>query len=49
VGEVLDRLAAGDEEMLTIRNFGEKSLVELKEQLVAQGFSLPTVGGQGGE
>jgi len=49
VGEVLDKLAAGDEEMLTIRNFGEKSLVELKEKLVAQGFSLPQVGGEGGE
>jgi DNA-directed RNA polymerase subunit alpha len=49
VGEVLDRLATGDEEMLTIRNFGEKSLVELKEKLVSQGISLPQVGGEGGE
>lgn len=41
-GEVLERLARGDEEMLAIRNFGKKSLVELKEKLVAQGFLLPT-------
>jgi len=41
VGEVLEKLANGDEEMLAIRNFGEKSLVELKEKLVAQGFRLP--------
>ncbi len=40
-GEVLDRLARGDEEILAIRNFGVKSLAELKEKLVAQGFSLP--------
>ena len=42
VGEVLDKLASGVEEMLAIRNFGEISLTELKEKLVAQGFSLPT-------
>lgn len=41
VGEVLDRLAKGDDEMLTIRNFGKKSLAELKEKLAAHGFLLP--------
>jgi len=46
VGEVLDRLARGDEEMLAIRNLGEKSLAELKEKLVAQGLSLPTAQGR---
>lgn len=35
VGEVL---AVPDEELLTIRNFGEKSLTELKERLAELGF-----------
>ncbi len=33
VGEVLDMLEKGPEAMLSIRNFGEKSLDELKERL----------------
>jgi DNA-directed RNA polymerase subunit alpha len=41
VGEVLDKLSNGDEEMLAIRNFGVKSLEELKEKLKAHGFHLP--------
>jgi len=39
VGEILERMAQGDDEMLVIRNFGQKSLDELKEALVAKGFS----------
>jgi DNA-directed RNA polymerase subunit alpha len=39
VGEILERMVQGDEEMLVIRNFGQKSLDELKEALVAKGFS----------
>jgi len=42
VGEVLERLAQGDDEMLTIRNFGAKSLVELREKLAAKGFLTTT-------
>ena len=38
VGEVLEMLDRGEEAMLTIRNFGEKSLSELKEKLHAKGF-----------
>ncbi len=38
VGEVLDMLDKGDEAMLAIRNFGEKSLHELRGQLVVKGF-----------
>jgi len=38
VGEVLEKLAKGDEEMLSIRNFGAKSLVELKEKLRVRGL-----------
>jgi DNA-directed RNA polymerase subunit alpha len=38
VGEVLEMLASGDETLLTIRNFGQKSLAELKERLQERGF-----------
>jgi len=38
VGEILDRMAQGDEEMLVIRNFGQKSLDELRDALQAKGF-----------
>ena len=38
VGEMLEMLDRGDETMLAIRNFGEKSLEELKSQLRMKGF-----------
>lgn len=38
VGEILERLQKGDEEMMDIRNFGKKSLTELKEALDERGF-----------
>lgn len=38
VGEVLEMLERGEEAMLTIRNFGEKSLLELKDKLHLKGF-----------
>lgn len=38
VGEMLDMLERGEETMLAIRNFGEKSLEELKRQLQVKGF-----------
>lgn len=38
VGEVIERLERGPEELLSIRNFGQKSLDELMEQLAAKGF-----------
>jgi DNA-directed RNA polymerase subunit alpha len=41
VGEVLEKLANGPEEMLAIRNFGVKSLDELKETLAGHGFEVP--------
>jgi DNA-directed RNA polymerase subunit alpha len=40
VGEVLEKLARGEEEMMSIRNFGPKSLVELKHRLEERGFLL---------
>lgn len=38
IGEMLDMLERGEETMLAIRNFGEKSLDELKQQLRQKGF-----------
>ena len=38
VGEVLDMLEKGPDAMLSIRNFGEKSLDELKERLAEKGY-----------
>jgi DNA-directed RNA polymerase subunit alpha len=38
VGEMLEMLDRGEETMLAIRNFGEKSLDELKDQLRTKGF-----------
>lgn len=38
VGELLDMLDKGEETMLAIRNFGDKSLQELKTQLKDKGF-----------
>jgi len=40
VGEVLEMLEKGDEEMMSIRNFGPKSLRELKEKLREKGLLL---------
>lgn len=38
VGEVIERLERGPEELLSIRNFGQKSLDELMAQLDAKGY-----------
>ena len=38
VGEILERLERDEEELLAIRNFGQKSLEELKLNLEAKGF-----------
>ncbi|HNR97623.1 MAG TPA: DNA-directed RNA polymerase subunit alpha C-terminal domain-containing protein, partial [Anaerolineae bacterium] len=38
VGEILEKLQRDERELLTIRNFGQKSLEELKERLEARGF-----------
>jgi len=45
VGEVLEMLARGDDVMLTIRNFGDKSLAELKRRLRERGFLSDGGGG----
>jgi DNA-directed RNA polymerase subunit alpha len=41
VGEVLERLEKSEEEILAVRNFGRKSLEELKDSLIAKGFLSP--------
>jgi len=41
VGEVLEMLNRGEEALLTIRNFGQKSLAELREKLIAKNFLKP--------
>ncbi len=38
VGEVIEKLERDENELLAIRNFGQKSLDELKEKLEAKGF-----------
>ncbi|MGC9522398.1 MAG: DNA-directed RNA polymerase subunit alpha [Anaerolineae bacterium] len=38
VGEILEMLTRGEDALLAIRNFGEKSLAELLEQLETKGF-----------
>ena len=47
VGEVLEMLALGTDTLLTIRNFGQKSLAELMERLQERGF-LQETGESGG-
>lgn len=38
VGEILEKLERDESELLAIRNFGQKSLEELKEKLAAKGY-----------
>ncbi|HID63897.1 MAG TPA: DNA-directed RNA polymerase subunit alpha [Anaerolineae bacterium] len=38
VGEILERMTEGEDEILAIRNFGKKSLAELKERMQAKGL-----------
>jgi DNA-directed RNA polymerase subunit alpha len=38
VGDVLELLDKGEEAVMSIRNFGEKSLTELREKMIEKGF-----------
>jgi DNA-directed RNA polymerase subunit alpha len=38
VGDVLDLLEKGDQAIMSIRNFGEKSLTELRQKMGEKGF-----------
>ena len=49
VGEVLEMLSLGDDTLLTIRNFGQKSLDELRERLEERGFLGAVAEESGGE
>lgn len=49
VGEVLEMLSLGDDTLLTIRNFGQKSLDELRERLEERGFMGAVAEESGGE
>jgi DNA-directed RNA polymerase subunit alpha len=49
VGEVLAKLAKGQNEILAIRNFGQKSLDELLERLQERGFLPPEGEGEDAE
>lgn len=44
VGEILEKLEKGEDEILAIRNFGRKSLQELMERLEEKGFLLESEG-----
>jgi DNA-directed RNA polymerase subunit alpha len=48
VGEVLEMLELGDDTLLTIRNFGQKSLAELTARLQERGFLEEGTGESGG-
>ncbi len=41
VGDVLELLEKGDEAVMSIRNFGEKSLDELRQKMLEKGFMQP--------
>ena len=41
VGQVMDRLAAGDDAVLAIDGFGRKSLIDLKKRLLQLGDQVP--------
>jgi len=38
IGEVIDLLEKGDEAVMSIRNFGEKSLTELRQKMAEKGY-----------
>ena len=38
IGDVMDLIEKGETAMLSIRNFGEKSLTELRAKMIEKGF-----------
>jgi large subunit ribosomal protein L31 len=44
VGQVLDKLAMGEDTLLAIDGFGRKSLADLKKRLRQFGYNLPEMG-----
>jgi large subunit ribosomal protein L31 len=43
VGQVLDKLAEGEQAILDVEGFGRKSLIDLKKKLRSFGYTLPSV------
>jgi len=41
VGQVLDKLAQGEQALLDVEGFGRKSMIDLKKKLRAMGYELP--------
>jgi large subunit ribosomal protein L31 len=41
VGQIIDRLATGEQAMLDVDGFGRKSLIDLKKKLRSMGYELP--------
>jgi large subunit ribosomal protein L31 len=41
VGQLLDKLAGGDDAVLAISGFGQKSLIDAKKKMRALGYQLP--------
>lgn len=44
VGQVLEKLALGEDTLLAIEGFGRKSLADLKKRMRQMGYALPEVG-----
>lgn len=43
-GQILEKLALGDDALLAVEGFGRKSLADLKKRLRQFGYTLPEVG-----
>ncbi len=41
VGQVIDKLAEGEQSLLNVEGFGRKSLIDLKKKLRSLGYDLP--------
>jgi len=41
VGQIMDKLATGEQSLLNVEGFGRKSLIDLKKKLRALGYDLP--------
>ncbi|MEM5775650.1 MAG: DNA-directed RNA polymerase subunit alpha C-terminal domain-containing protein [Anaerolineaceae bacterium] len=41
IGQVLERLAGGDDKLLEVEGFGRKSLIDAKKRMRQLGYELP--------
>jgi large subunit ribosomal protein L31 len=42
VGQIIDKLAEGEQSLLDVEGFGRKSLIDLKKKMRSLGYELPT-------